>query len=753
LELARQSNISLLKFLSGLNEKELKEWWRKSFIDEFLSSFSENRAIELALTLIDRWKTDSVPYVHKAEIKVEDAIMAYQNRRATLVKFLPSFSNDIHTACQLFQEIDEYFKICEIHSLKVYEEVRKDDVWKQRQQLLEAQEIANLGSYDWDIKNEKTSVSRQLRKIFGHSADKVTNSKTFQEILHPEDTVKVSEALSRAFNHKEDYFCEYRIIREQDKKVRYVSVKGKVSYDPEGKPVRMLGTVLDITERKEIEDQLQNINFELEARVRERTKELQEAQRISKLGNWKVDWLQRKIFWSEEMFRIYEMNPQQGEPDFEAGMKSFEDPETMLMYMLDAINNSIPYNFDAPIITEKGNKKIVQIIGQPVVNENGECVQLYGTTMDVTDRKKAEESIKSSEEKYRLLTELIPQLVWITDAEGNAEYFNPNWHSYTGQTMEEAKGKGRLKAVHPDDIPLIMEAWKEAIANETCYSSQYRLKKHDGTYAWFMGKGIPIRNKEGKVIQWFGTSTDIHDMRLIKEELTEKNRQLMKTNNDLDNFIYTASHDLKSPISNLEGLLGLVSDDREELITEKGKEVLPLVKQSLGRLKTVIEELTEIARIQKDTEIEDEVIPLDEFFKEILLLNDTDIKNYNGKITADFSGCPQIKFSRKNLRSILFNLLNNAMKYSALEREGLISVVSEQRQEWIVLSISDNGLGIPEKHLDKIFTMFKRFHIHVEGSGVGLYIVKRIIENAGGKIEVTSKEGMGTTFTLYFKRH
>jgi signal transduction histidine kinase len=259
-------------------------------------------------------------------------------------------------------------------------------------------------------------------------------------------------------------------------------------------------------------------------------------------------------------------------------------------------------------------------------------------------------------------------------------------------------------------------------------------------------------NNEGNIVRWFGTSTDITKQIKAEENLEKKNKELTKINNDLDNFIYTASHDLKSPVSNLEGLLNLITDENEGMVTEKAKDVLPLLSQSVLRLKTVIKELAEIARIQKDTDnLRDEIV-LDEIFKETRALLEIELKKYNGKVDYDFSQAPKIKFSRKNLRSILYNLLSNALKYSSPERTGEITIRTEIAGNYLMLSIKDNGLGIPENQLEKIFTMFKRYHTHVEGTGVGLYIIKRMIENAGGKIEVESEEGKGSTFKVFFKR-
>jgi PAS domain S-box-containing protein len=232
----------------------------------------------------------------------------------------------------------------------------------------------------------------------------------------------------------------------------------------------------------------------------------------------------------------------------------------------------------------------------------------------------------------------------------------------------------------------------------------------------------------------------------INEELSYKNNELIKINNDLDNFIYTASHDLKAPISNLEGLVAILSED---MITEEGKEILPMIHTSLLRLRNVIKDLTEISKIQKNIEEDKEHISFSEITQEIKLLVEDEIRPNNAILDIDFSEAPEIYFSRKNLRSIIYNLISNGIKYRSLERDPVLKIRSHMTPDELILTFEDNGLGIEENDKEKIFNMFKRLHDHVEGTGIGLYIVKRIVENEGGKIEVQSQVGKGSLFSIW----
>ena len=176
-----------------------------------------------------------------------------------------------------------------------------------------------------------------------------------------------------------------------------------------------------------------------------------------------------------------------------------------------------------------------------------------------------------------------------------------------------------------------------------------------------------------------------------------------------------------------------------------------MITLSIEKFKTTIGDLTEIARVQKNLEDDVEKIEICDVIEDIKVLMAQEIKLSEATINVDTNECPTLSFSKKNIKSVIFNLLNNSIKYRSPERKPVINIATSKLDDFVVLTISDNGLGIEEKHKDKIFGMFKRAHQHVEGTGMGLYIVKRIIDNTGGRIEVESIVNQGTTFKLYIK--
>lgn len=415
-------------------------------------------------------------------------------------------------------------------------------------------------------------------------------------------------------------------------------------------------------------------------------------------------------------------------------------------------------NFDAEvlgiIITDLSAQKEIDAVKSQVKTQN-----LIISHKDAELKKEKQQ--KEEAERFRLLLEGIPHMTWTNLPNGEMNFYNQRLFDYTGTTFEQIQESGWELIIHPEDLANTINNYQTALNKEIPFDLENRYRRaSDGQYRWHLNRAMPIRNNKGEVILWVGTATDIHDQKTAKQnldaaniELSEKNIELSKINNDLDNFIYTASHDLKAPVSNIEGLISTLSD---ELATggignESIEYIINLINTSIKRFKLTILDLTEITKIQK--EIHEDVINQD--FREIIedvksSINDIIIKS-NAKIHIDTSACPSINFSKKNLKSIVYNLVSNAVKYCSFDKDPDIQITTERKDEYILLLVKDNGLGMDLSRNTKIFSMFKRLHDHVEGTGVGLYIVKRIIDNSGGKIEVESEVGKGTTFKVYFK--
>ncbi|MFN6946355.1 MAG: sensor histidine kinase [Cytophagaceae bacterium] len=380
-----------------------------------------------------------------------------------------------------------------------------------------------------------------------------------------------------------------------------------------------------------------------------------------------------------------------------------------------------------------------------------EMLRELNTELEDRVELRTNEVIKSNE-RFKFLVETVPQLIWITNPDGSNEFFNQHWVNYVGHTPKHFNDNTWKEIIHPEDYEQATNKWVGALESGNVFEFEMRLRHQEtGEFRWFLARALPMKDFLNEENKWFGSFTDIHSQKEFQEELKVKNDDLVKTNNDLDNFVYTASHDLKAPISNLEGLIAALKEKNLAKVDSEDRMLFEMIETSIGKFSNTIKDLTEITKVQKDIGEEKETIKFEEILNEVM----TDLKGMINESGADIHldvKKKTLRFARKNLRSIIYNLLSNAIKYRSPDRKPLISIKTYEESGKVYLVVEDNGLGLNLERDNKLFSMFKRYHDHVEGSGIGLYIVKRIMDNNRGQIEVSSKRGEGTRFKLYFQK-
>ncbi|MGV3586513.1 MAG: PAS domain-containing protein [Adhaeribacter sp.] len=422
------------------------------------------------------------------------------------------------------------------------------------------------------------------------------------------------------------------------------------------------------------------------------------------------------------------------------------------------VANEYPLNIH-PALTGQLTPGYFNISVQPLLDVNQQTEGILCFSVEVTGqviaKKQAEalaEKLQHETEKFKLLSEAIPQLVWTARPDGTIDYFNQQWEAYTGISWPVSQQTDLLDVIHPDDSAAIKSVWQKSLNTGKPLELAYRLRNAAGTYRWHLTRALPMHNPQGQITMWVGTITDIHDQKMAQENLQEANSELKKINEDLDRFVYTASHDLKLPIINMGSLFeeiikscAFTDPDHDKLVQ--------LFYKSLDQINTTITDLSEIAKVQKNIHAEKEKISLAELTEEICLSIQDQIQSSGAQINIDFAAVPQLEFSKANLRSILYNLISNAIKYRAPERVPEVLVKTSISPDHVILAVQDNGLGINlELHKEKLFQMFKRFHNHVPGTGLGLYMINRIMQNNNGHVEVESKTNEGSTFRIYFRK-
>ncbi|GAA3945551.1 ATP-binding protein [Hymenobacter algoricola] len=368
---------------------------------------------------------------------------------------------------------------------------------------------------------------------------------------------------------------------------------------------------------------------------------------------------------------------------------------------------------------------------------------------------------QAAAEASRML-EGIPQIAWTADAEGTITYRNGRWFDYIGPPhAAQPADRLLLHYLHPDDEAAVEARWQQCLLTLAPFEVECRLRNAAGDYRWMLGRALPSRNEQGAVIQWIGTYTDIHEHKLAlahidqaRQLLRRNNEQLTRANVDLDNFIYTASHDLKAPISNIEGLLDALLTElpAESTAGPEVSMILGLMQDSVNRFTKTISHLTDVSKLQKEHGQPVETVNLLAVIHDVRLDLEPSLLGCDARLDIDVAPALTVLFAEKNLRSVVYNLLSNALKYCDPARPAHVQVRTRPADDYLVLEVQDNGLGLDAASQPKLFGMFQRFHYHVEGSGIGLYMVKKMVENADGRISVHSEPGRGSTFAVYFRQ-
>jgi PAS domain S-box-containing protein len=324
-------------------------------------------------------------------------------------------------------------------------------------------------------------------------------------------------------------------------------------------------------------------------------------------------------------------------------------------------NNGYYENEYRTIVPNDGKSRWIRLKGKVIFDSENNPDRVTGIMQDITERKIAEEALRESEERFRSLADQSPLFVFIVEPGPDAKmsYFNKNWLEYTGRNFEEAIGRAWDQIIHPDDVSLVMDIYIPAFQNRELYTiPAVRVKHYTGAYRWHMFKGNPRHLSNGEFIGYVGVGIDIHDQKLALEQLELNNTQLKRINNDLDNFIYTASHDLKAPMSNIEGLLNALRSSLEtepQILSTDTENLLGLMNESIDRFKNTILDLTEISKVQREQEEDLKEIKLKEIIEDVKMVIHDKIVESKAIIDINLS-VEEINFSRKNIKSIFYNL-------------------------------------------------------------------------------------------------
>jgi len=355
---------------------------------------------------------------------------------------------------------------------------------------------------------------------------------------------------------------------------------------------------------------------------------------------------------------------------------------------------------------------------------------------DTTMRRRVEEALRESERRFRAVAETVPDILYSMDADGRMVYCSPNYLEYTGLNSEEAHADG-FATIHPEDRDRIQKTWEQATTEGVPFRAELRMRRHDGTYRWFLTSSQPFRDETGRIAGWFGASTDIEDQKQIE-------RALRSANEDLNQFAYAAAHDLREPLRNVRIFSELLVRSCGDGADHRFGQIKEVISDSVQRMEDLLKDLLDYAQMAGSSDESKGAASIRAALEKALLNLETVIRSSGAEIVC--GDLPALAVGEAHFVQLFQNLVGNAIQYRSQEPPRITISATIRPGEWL-FSVRDNGIGIAPEFHQKIFGLFKRLHGKIiPGTGIGLAVCQRIVERYGGRIWVASEIGKGAEF-------
>jgi PAS domain S-box-containing protein len=467
---------------------------------------------------------------------------------------------------------------------------------------------------------------------------------------------------------------------------------------------------------------------------------------IGRIGHWEWNSLTDENKWSPEIEALYGLEPGTFEGTYEAWAKLLHpDDRARAEEDVRRAPQTGQYLSEFRVIWPDGSIHWLEARAHVFNDEHDKPVRIMGVNMDITHRKQQEEALRTSELRWRTMAEALPNLVWTDLPDGQCDWLSSQWRKYTGIPENELLGIRWLETVvHPDDRERTMACWQAACADQGDYDLEYRIRRYDGEYHWFKTRGVPIRDDQRKIVYWFGTCTDIEDVKRLEAALREADRRK-------DEFLATLAHELRNPLAPIRNSIELLrhaADDPAVMADAR-----TIMERQLGHLVRLVDDLLDISRVTSGKlRLRKERVALASAVHSAVEETRGLIETSGHELTITLP--PEevlLDADPTRLAQIFSNLLNNAAKYT--EKGGHIWLTAELRDGDISVSVRDTGIGIAAEHLPHIFEMFSQVTPALErsqgGLGIGLALVRGLVELHGGTIEAhSSGPGMGSEFNV-----
>ncbi|MGK7396104.1 MAG: PAS domain-containing protein [Candidatus Cyclobacteriaceae bacterium M3_2C_046] len=526
---------------------------------------------------------------------------------------------------------------------------------KTNAKLNTAQELAQIGSWEWNLENDQITFSENLRQIWQFSSDQEITHQVIMDKVHENDQVMVQNILSGKIDLNQPFDYQFRIYT-RDNQIKHLQGRSNALPDHASQVKKIFGVTQDVTQLKQAEEKLIQLNQELEAKVEERTRDLKKSN----------------------------------------------------------------HQLDLALNQEK--KALAQV--------EAERKRLYDLFIDA------------------------PGLICLVKGpDYKIEFANLAYQ----EAFEYKKVIGRsIFDVFPeinqqDIVDILHKVYREG---KTFSAKNYkvRIKNEEKkiVYLYFNFVYQPYTNPDGNIEGILMYAYDVTDQVRARHALGEKNEELQEVNKYLDNFVHTVAHDLRSPTANLQALLQILKNSPPE----QQDQLVEMMQKGVDKLDRTLEGLIQIIDAQGRKVVSEPKIGVKQVIDEVLEDEQNRIREKGANIHLDIQDNLQINYVRAYLFSVVKNMTSNALKYASPRRPLQLDIAVEKVDHGIRLIFEDNGIGIDlQKYSRNLFQPFKRFATGTKGLGIGLYIIKTMVEKNGGNIAVESEPGQGTTFTIFLKEY
>ena len=385
------------------------------------------------------------------------------------------------------------------------------------------------------------------------------------------------------------------------------------------------------------------------------------------------------------------------------------------------------------------------------------CVQ-----EDITEQRRAEQALRESEARFRLVADTAPVMIWLADSENLGTYFNRRWLEFTGRSLDDELGTGWAAAIHPEDLAGAVAYCSGRFAARQPFTMEFRLRRADGVYRWVLDTGVPRFADDGSFLSYIGSCVDITDRHEVETTLREAKEAAEAANRAKSEFLSTMSHELRTPLNAVAGYVDLMELGVHGPITGAQREDLGRIRRSGQYLLALINDVLNMARLDADQvelAIEDRRLDVAVADLETLMAPQLAAKGIAftlGGAGVDEAGSPLVvRADPERLQQVLLNLLSNAVKYTP--SGGRVAVTCAADDQLVYIRVTDTGRGIPADQLERIFEPFVQVDRHLtqasqQGVGLGLAISRNLARRMGGDLRAESRRGEGSTFTLTLPR-